>query len=78
VNDLEADNRALRREVERLALEAAKSLQLTHTIAEYENRFQILAEEIDRLNGVLREKSRELTEEYARGRQLGETGRQQA
>ena len=42
-------------------MEAGKAGQLAATMGEYEHRFQVLAEEIDRLNGVLREKSRELT-----------------
>jgi uncharacterized small protein (DUF1192 family) len=52
--EFESENKACKREIERLTLEVGKSLQLSHTISEYENRFHILAEEIDRLNGVLR------------------------
>jgi chromosome segregation ATPase len=74
--ELEGENKTLKKEIERLNIDLAKALQLGHTISEYENRFQILAEEIDRLNNVLREKSRELTEEYARSRQLGEMSQQ--
>lgn len=59
-----------------MKLEVVRGAQLTVAIKEYESRFKLLGEEIERLNGVLREKSKQLNEECLRSKQLSESSRQ--
>ena len=79
INRLQVSCRQLSLQLERgkndsqlLIVEKQQKEQLISTMKQYQNRFELLAGQIERLNLCLRDKSKELNEHYMRGKQLGD------
>ena len=72
IEELQGKSKQLIYQMEEMGGQLRQYSTINHTITEYENRFSLLGQEIDRLNLVLREKTADVSDVTNRYRLLEE------